>query len=123
MDVHPSEGGALALDRMMPESIFDRDDVRQAIRQRLAKRQPSIPVSRCLHSTLTFIIIAAEELQPRYMRGYGEISNVARADLNQIAAELLDLTAKFDRYVTREIQGTPSAAQEVARPEGDDKTC
>jgi hypothetical protein len=57
------------------------------------------------------------------MRGYGVISSAARTDLNRIAAELLDLTAEFDRYVTSELHGTPSAAEEVVKPERDDKTC
>jgi DNA polymerase III delta prime subunit len=38
--VATSQSGASARDHMMPESIFDRDDERQAIRQRLAKRRP-----------------------------------------------------------------------------------
>jgi len=90
--------------------------------QGIERPEPSIPVSRSLHSALTFITIAAEELQPRYMRGYGEISSAAGVDLNRIAAELLDLTAEFDRYVTSELHGTPSA-EEVVKPERDDKTC
>jgi hypothetical protein len=38
----------------------------------------SIPVSRSLHTALTFIAIAAEELQPKYMRGYGEVPPCSR---------------------------------------------
>jgi hypothetical protein len=96
--------------------------------QGIERPEPSIPVSRCLHSALTFITIAAEELQPRYMRGYGEVSSAAKADLNRIAAELLDLTAEFDHYVTSELHGTPSAAEEVVKreivkPERDNNTC
>ncbi|MGA2003499.1 MAG: hypothetical protein ABSG70_08960 [Terriglobales bacterium] len=92
--------------------------------QRIERPEPSIPVSRCLHSGLTFITIAAEGLQPRYMRGYGEVSSAARADLDRIAAEMVVLTAEFDRYVTKEIHGTTrSAAEEVVKPERDDKTC
>jgi hypothetical protein len=97
--------------------------------QGIERPEPSIPVSRCLHTALTFITIAAEELHPRHMRGYGEISSTARADLNRIAAELLGLTAEFDRYLSKEIHGTtPSSAEEVVNPEivnpeKDDKTC
>jgi hypothetical protein len=73
--------------------------------QGIERPEPSIPVSRSLHIALTFINIAAVELQPRYMRGYGEISTTAAADLNRIASELVGLATEFDRYVTGEIQG------------------
>jgi len=91
--------------------------------QGIERPEPSIPVSRCLHTALTFITIAAEELQPRYMRGYGEISNAAGGDLNRIAAELIGLTAEFDHYVTSEIHGAPSPAEDVVNPEKEDRTC
>jgi GTP-binding protein EngB required for normal cell division len=60
---------------------------------------PRIPASRSLHTILTFIGIAAEELQPKYMRGYGEISPGAAVDLNGIATELLSLTNQLDQYI------------------------
>jgi|ERR1700691_3436985 hypothetical protein len=92
--------------------------------QGIERPEPSIPVSRCLHTALTFITIAAEELQPRYMRGYGEISIAAMADLNRVAAALLGLTAEFDHYLTTEIQKTtPSPPEEFVKSEKDDKTC
>ena len=90
----------------------------------IERPEPSIPVSRSLHIALTFINIAAVELQPRYMRGYGEISTTAAADLNRIAAELVALTTEFDRYVTSEIHGpTQSPEEELGKPERDDTTC
>jgi hypothetical protein len=92
--------------------------------QGIERPEPSIPVSRCLHTVLTFITIAVEELQPRYMRGYGEISTAAVADLNRIAAALLGLTTEFDHFVTREIhRTTPSAPEQFVKSEKDDKTC
>jgi len=85
---------------------------------------PSIPVSRSLHIALTFINIAAVELQPRYMRGYGDISTTAAADLNRIAADLVALTAEFDHYVTSEIHElTQSPEEELAKLQKDDTTC
>ncbi|MFZ0771815.1 MAG: hypothetical protein WCA49_16465 [Candidatus Sulfotelmatobacter sp.] len=80
--------------------------------QGIERPEPSIPVSRSLHIGLTFIKIAAEELQPRYMRGYGQISPAAAIDLNRIASELVGLTTEFDRYVTREIRGQAEPAEE-----------
>jgi len=92
--------------------------------QSIERPEPFIPVSRCLHSALTFINIAAEELQPKYMRGYGDVSTAAAADLNRIAAELVSLTTEFDRYVTSEIHGpTQSPEEELGKPERDNTTC
>jgi hypothetical protein len=92
--------------------------------QGVERPEPSIPVSRSLHIALTFINIAAVELQPRYMRGYGEISTTAAAGLNRIAAELVALTTEFDRYVTSEIHApTQSPEEELSKPERDDTTC
>jgi len=86
--------------------------------------EPFIPVSRCLHTALTFIRIAAEELQPRYMRGYGEISTAAATDLNRIASELMSLATQFDDYVTSEICGqTQSPEEELSKTERDDTNC
>lgn len=69
--------------------------------QGIARPEPSIPMSRSLHTILTFVGIAAEELQPKYMRGYGEIPAAAAVELNGIAAELLSLTHQLDQYITR----------------------
>jgi hypothetical protein len=92
--------------------------------QGIERPQPSIPVSRSLHIALTFINIAAVELQPKYMRGYGNISTTAAADLNRIAADLVALTAEFDHYVTREFHGpTQSPQEELGKAERDDTTC
>jgi GTP-binding protein EngB required for normal cell division len=63
--------------------------------------EPSIPVSRSLHTALTFIAIAAEELQPKYMRGYGEVPPATAVELNGIAGELLGLVSQLDQYVMR----------------------
>jgi hypothetical protein len=47
-----------------------------------------IPVSRLLHTTLTFVDIAVEELRPRHMRGYGAVPPAAAAELNAVVEEL-----------------------------------
>ena len=67
--------------------------------QGIERPAPRIPASRSLHTILTFIGIAAEELQPKYMRGYGEIPSAAAVELNGIAAELLSLTNQLDQYI------------------------
>lgn len=69
--------------------------------QGIERPEPSIPVSRSVHTSLTFIAIAAEELQPKYMRGYGELPPAAAVELNGIAGELLGLVGQLDQYVMR----------------------
>src|SRR5580658_4232306 len=73
--------------------------------------EPSIPVSRSLHIGLTFIKIAADELRPRSMRGYGQISPAAATGLDRISSELVDLTTEFDHYVSSEIRGQAGPAE------------
>lgn len=66
------------------------------------ERPPAdIPVSRSLHSHLTFVDIAAEELKPEYMRGYGEIPADASVELNGIASEIQGLVRQLDQFLMR----------------------
>jgi GTP-binding protein EngB required for normal cell division len=60
-----------------------------------------IPVGRSLHSTLTFVEIAVEELKPEYMRGYGQVPLQAAVELNGIAGELQGLVRQLDHYLMR----------------------
>lgn len=68
--------------------------------QHISKEKPSIPASRAVHVTLGAIDIAAEELKPRYMRGYGQVPEKAAAELNGIAGDLQDLVKQLDSYLT-----------------------
>lgn len=66
------------------------------------ERPPAdIPVSRALHVNLTFVDIAAEELKPEYMSGYGQVPQAAAVELNGIAGELQGLVKQLDQYLTR----------------------
>jgi GTP-binding protein EngB required for normal cell division len=69
--------------------------------QGIQPEPPSIPVTRAVHASLTFLDIAAEELKPKYMRGYGEVSEAAAAELNGIAGELQGLVQTLDRFVSQ----------------------
>jgi hypothetical protein len=60
-----------------------------------------IPVSRALYSYLTFLDIAAEELKPRYMRGYGEVPEAAAVELSRISNELQELMKQLRQYLNR----------------------
>lgn len=67
--------------------------------QNVERPPADIPVTRSLHSTLTFVDIAVEELKPDYMRGYGEVPSAAAIELNGIAGELRGLVRQLDQYL------------------------
>jgi len=69
--------------------------------QHIERPSAEIPVGRSLHSTLTFVDIAVEELKPEYMRGYGEVPPQAAVELNGIAGELQGLVRQLDHYLMR----------------------
>jgi GTP-binding protein EngB required for normal cell division len=69
--------------------------------QNIERPSADIPVGRSLHSTLTFVDIAVEELKPEYMRGYGEVPSQAAVELNGIAGELQGLVRQLDHYLMR----------------------
>jgi GTP-binding protein EngB required for normal cell division len=69
--------------------------------QNIERPSADIPVGRSLHSTLTFVDIAVEELKPEYMRGYGEVPPQAAVELNGIAGELQGLVRQLDHYLVR----------------------
>jgi GTP-binding protein EngB required for normal cell division len=69
--------------------------------QNIERPLADIPVGRSLHSTLTFVDIAVEELKPEYMRGYGELPSQAAVELNGIAGELQGLVRQLDHYLIR----------------------
>ena len=56
-----------------------------------------IPASRAAHVALGTAGIAAEELKPRYMRGYGELSDSLANALETISVELCKLLADADK--------------------------
>ncbi len=68
--------------------------------QAIVPEKPSIPASRAVHVMLGAIDIAAEELKPKYMRGYGPVPESVATELNGIAAELSGLMDRFDRFVS-----------------------
>ena len=51
--------------------------------QNVERPPADIPVARSLHSTLTFVDIAVEELKPEYMRGYGEVPPASRGRIER----------------------------------------
>ncbi len=56
-----------------------------------------IPTSRAAHVALGTAAISAEELKPRYMRGYGELTAPLAAALQTFSTELCVLLASADK--------------------------
>ena len=73
--------------------------VRTLESQDISIEPPSIPATRALSMALTFVAISIEELRPRYMRGYGEVSPTAATELNGIVGELEGLVNQFNIFI------------------------
>ncbi len=69
--------------------------------QNIPREGPFIPASRAIHVMLGAIDIAAEELKPGYMRGYGDLPESVATELNGIASELRGLVFRLDRYLSQ----------------------
>jgi hypothetical protein len=75
-----------------------------AARQSLAAEEPRISASHAIHVDLTFIEIAVTELAPRYMRGYGAVSEQGAAELSQIITELQSTVKELHGYLLQSRQ-------------------
>jgi len=67
--------------------------------QSLAPEEPGISAAHSIHVGLSFIEIAIAELAPRYMRGYGPVSERAATDLQRMIAELQSVVKELHRYL------------------------
>ena len=67
--------------------------------QEIPRKPPWVSASRAINGRLAGIDIAAEELKPKYMRGFGEVSDTTATELNGIAGELQALVARLEKYL------------------------
>jgi hypothetical protein len=67
--------------------------------QSLAPPEPHISALHSIHVGLTFVEIAIAELDPRYMRGYGPVSEPGAADLYSVMAELQSAAKQMHHYI------------------------
>ncbi|MFZ1126652.1 dynamin family protein [Methanoregula sp.] len=67
--------------------------------QEISGRKPGIPVSRAVRGRLYTIDVAAEELKPQYMMGFGNIPGTTATELNGIAGELQALVSRLGQYL------------------------
>jgi len=88
-----------------------RRQLLQLVARHGINHQPGIPATRAIHSLLSVAQISAEELNPRYLSGYGQVPEQAAAVLKPLVAELQDLIAALDQFIT-------NAHGHSAEPEG-----
>jgi GTPase Era involved in 16S rRNA processing len=73
--------------------------------------RPKIAASHAINTALTFVDINIEELSPKKMRGYGELSPMAVADLNGVMQELESIVQQMQRYVLQ--KGAPDLEERL----------
>jgi len=76
--------------------------------------EPSIPARRAIHSILSVVQISAEELNPRHLRGYGQVPEKAAAQLKPLVRDLQELVTALDEH----IKPWPTDASKTGAPEG-----
>src|ERR1700691_3271965 len=88
--------------------------------QGIVPENPSIPASRAVHVILGAIDIAAEELKPKYMKGYGAVPESVATELNGIGGELSSLIGRFGRYLSEGVGEDLRARLERLEQAGND---
>ena len=75
--------------------------------QGIPGERPVVPASRTIRFTLTAMDIAVEELKPKHMKRYGEVTGAAAAELNGIVRDLHGLIMRIDDYLAGESEERP----------------
>ena len=88
--------------------------------QGIPRRQPMIRASLAISTTLLSMDVSAEEVKPRYMKGYGSLSNGAEAELNGIAGELQSLFMQFHLFMKQQAGQDPRARMKRLEESGSD---
>jgi GTP-binding protein EngB required for normal cell division len=82
--------------------------------------KPRITASHALHTALTFVEIAIEELSPGRMQGYGPVSETGAADLNGVMRELQSIVQQLHGYVLqRDAPDVRERLKQLERQEGE----
>ncbi len=74
--------------------------------QSIAIPSPDVPVTRAVRGRLYSIDIAAEEIRPRHMRGYGKVSAEAATELSSFAGEMQARATDLHDCLTEEKTGS-----------------
>jgi hypothetical protein len=78
--------------------------------QGIAREEPQIPASRAVHVMLGAVDLAVEELEPKYVRGYGEVPESVATESNGVVGELAGYRARADQALS----GKAPNAEEIA---------
>lgn len=70
----------------------------------IAPDGPQVPVSRAVRGRLYSIDIAAEEIRPKHMKGFGKVSDTAIAELDRIADDLQQTARNLDKTMDEKIR-------------------
>ncbi len=79
--------------------------------QAIDVEKPRILASHVIHTVLTFVEIAIEELSPDRMEGYGSVSETGAADLNGIMQDLQSIVQQLHDYVLQ--RGAPDSSDRL----------
>ncbi len=88
--------------------------------QGIPRRQGMTRASLAISTTLISMDISAEEVKPRHMKGYGDVSDSTAAELNGIAGELQALFVQFHLFMKQEAGQDPRARMKRLEESGSD---
>jgi len=99
-DITPAQQKIIAADiahiRVVMCSILESKGIRI--------HHPGISAVDAIRTAIHFADIAMEEKRPKYMRGYGELTDVAATELNEIVSEMQELLKRMNYLLTRNYQ-------------------
>ena len=107
---------------LTPEEMKQFEEHIRQIRERLLRalawqdlkpEVPSIPLTRAVRTSLTFIDVTIEELSPRYMRGCGTVPEGSIEGLNGVIDDLRSAAREMEHYLQRSV-----AARETEKTGG-----
>lgn len=84
--------------------------------QSIEVEKPRITASHAIHTALTFVEIAIEELSPGRMRGYGPVTETGAADLNGVMQDLQSVVQQLHGYVLQ--RNAPDVRNRLEQLEG-----
>jgi len=82
--------------------------LRETMRRILEEKEirieaPPVDVIWSIHTSLNFMDMSAEEIRPKYMRGYGELTREAADELDAVATELQELLKQMQAVLRKSI--------------------
>jgi GTP-binding protein EngB required for normal cell division len=88
--------------------------------QGIPRRQGMVRASLAISTTLISMDISAEEMKPRYMKGYGNVSDDTAAELNGIAGELESLIMQLHLFMKQGAGQDPRTRMKRLEESGND---